>query len=468
MKNKVFKPLAKIKTVYVCQSCGTESPKWMGRCSACGEWNTYKELQLQKETKIEEKSKAWQESGVDKKYAEPLPIDRIQTGKTSRLQTQNIEFDRVLGGGIVPGSLILLGGHPGIGKSTLLLQLCSQLPDTSVLYVSGEESEEQIKLRAQRITKTPLPKTFVFTEVNISKVLKASKKLMPGLIIIDSIQTMASPFIDSTPGTVSQIRECAADLQRFAKELHIPVILVGHITKDGHIAGPKVLEHIVDVVLQFEGDPNYNYRLLRSQKNRFGSTDEIGIYEMRGDGLAEVSNPSELFLSQSETNLSGSAIGIMLEGQRPVLVETQALVSPAVYGNPQRSTTGFDLRRLGMLLAVLEKRVGLTFAQNDVYLNIAGGLKIKDPGMDLSVVAALISSLEDSIVYRQDCFVGEVGLSGEIRAVTHITQRIKEADKLGFKRLFLSLSNMKGLDLSKLNLELIPVTKLTDLYELMF
>lgn len=460
--------LAKTKTVYVCQSCGADSPKWMGRCSSCGEWNTYQEMRIQKETLAEEKRKDWKGQEPKHNRSHPLPLDDIKIGRTSRFISGNLEFDRVLGGGIVPGSLILLGGNPGIGKSTLLLQLCSQMSQQDILYVSGEESEEQIKLRAERIAKHPLPKTFVFTEVNTSKVLKAAKKLMPSLIIIDSIQTMTSPYLESAPGTVSQIRECAADLQRFAKELNIPVILVGHITKEGHIAGPKVLEHIVDVVLQFEGDPNYNYRLLRVQKNRFGSTDEIGIYEMRGDGLAEVNNPSELFISQSETELSGSAIGVMLEGQRPVLVESQALVSPAVYGNPQRSTTGFDLRRLGMLLAVLEKRVGLSLAQNDVYLNIAGGLKIKDPGMDLSVVAAIMSSLEDTIVYQSDCFVGEVGLSGEIRAVTHIGQRVREADKLGFKRMFLAGSNMKGLKTEDLHIELIPVNKLTDLYDLMF
>jgi len=459
--------LAKVKTIYVCQSCGMDSPKWMGRCSSCGEWNTYQEMRVEQKTKAETKAETWQ-NDEKKKIRTPLTLDDITIGKTTRIDTTNAEFNRVLGGGVVPGSLILIGGNPGIGKSTLLLQICTQLKELPILYVSGEESEEQIKLRAQRISSGALPKTYIFTEVNISKILREAKKLSPRLIIIDSIQTMSSPHLESAPGTVSQIRECTADLQRFAKELNIPVLIIGHITKEGQLAGPKVLEHIVDVVLQFEGDPNYSYRLLRAQKNRFGSTDEIGIYEMRGNGLREVNNPSELFLSQSEVELSGSAIGVMLEGQRPVLVEAQALVSPAVYGNPQRSATGFDLRRMGMHLAVLEKRVGLALAQHDVFLNIAGGLKIKDPGMDLSILAAIISSLEDTIIDHHTCFAGEVGLSGEIRAVTHIGQRVKEADKLGFNKMFLSSFNLQGLNTSNLNIELIPISKLTDLYDLLF
>lgn len=380
----------------------------------------------------------------------------------NRLSTPDEELNRVLGGGIVPGSIVLIGGQPGIGKSTLLLQLALQIPVT-ILYVSGEESDEQIKMRADRIG-GQASNCYILAETNTSKILKHAQNLQPALIVIDSIQTLSSPHIDSMPGSVSQVRECAGELQRFAKEEHIPVFLIGHITKEGSIAGPKLLEHIVDAVLQFEGDRNYTYRILRTIKNRFGSTDELGIYEMRASGLREVSNPSELLLSQKDEDLSGSAVAATIEGLRPMLIETQALVSTSVYSAPQRSATGFDLRRLGMLLAVLEKRAGLFFAQNDVFLNIAGGIRVDDPAIDLSIVAALISSLEDVAVPTDVCFAGEVGLSGEIRAVNRVEQRIQEADRLGFKEIYVSKYNSKGLDQGRYEIQVKPIAKVQELY----
>jgi len=435
----------------------------MGKCNHCGEWNTYVEEIISLPTAQDTKEQVW---NANPKDVLPIPITEVQTGNTLRIVTSDEEFNRVLGGGIVLGSLVLIGGQPGIGKSTLLLQIALSL-GKKVLYVSGEESEEQIRMRAERIGKLD-ENCFLLTETNIGKVLSIAQKLLPDLIIADSIQTLSSPHIESMPGTISQIRESAGELQRFAKKTNIPVFLIGHITKDGAIAGPKLLEHIVDVVLQFEGERNYVYRILRTLKNRFGSTDEIGIYEMQGAGLREVSNPSELLLSRKDEDLSGSAIAATIEGMRPIMIEVQALVSRAVFGNPQRSATGFDMRRLGMLLAVLEKRKGLPFVQNDVFLNIAGGIKVEDPGIDLAIVAALISSLEDTVIPSSVCFAGEVGLSGEVRPVNRIEQRIREADRLGFKTIYLSRYNVKNLDFGKFDIRVIEIGKVSELYESLF
>lgn len=457
--------LAKVKTIFYCSNCGVSSPKWVGKCSSCNEWNTYHEEVITKETKQESKTKAWQEKS-DQDRVKPQKLNEVQAGNNQRLITHDQEINRVLGGGIVLGSLILIGGQPGIGKSTLLLQLTTHIKK-KVLYISGEESEEQIKMRADRLGKSN-PESYIYTETNIVKILKQAKQLSPDILIIDSIQTVSSPYIESTPGTVSQVRECTGELQRFAKETKIPVFIIGHITKEGNIAGPKLLEHIVDVVLQFEGDQNYSYRIIRTLKNRFGSTDEIGIYEMQVNGLREVSNPSELLLSQNEEQLSGSAVSATIEGLRPMLIETQALVTPAIYGTPQRSATGFDLRRLSMLLAVLEKRCGLPFGQNDVFLNIAGGIKVSDPSIDLAIISALISSLEDIYIDKKISFAGEVGLSGEIRAVSRIEQRIQEADRLGFEQIFISKYNTKGLNASNYKLEIKTVVKIEDILESVF
>ena len=453
--------MAKVKKIFACSSCGATSPKWIGKCPHCGEWNTYHEEVISKDTTIEAKDKSWrtpEKSSSNK----PVPLPEVKAGETSRLSTPDGELNRVLGGGIVPGSLVLIGGQPGIGKSTLLLQLALNVPFT-ILYISGEESDEQIKMRADRIGGNA-SNCYILSETNTSKILKHAQELNPSLVIIDSIQTLSSPHIDSMPGSVSQVRECAGELQRFAKEKHIPVFIIGHITKEGSIAGPKLLEHIVDAVLQFEGDRNYTYRILRTIKNRFGSTDELGIYEMQASGLREVSNPSELLLSQKDEDLSGSAVAATIEGLRPMLIETQALVSTSVYSAPQRSATGFDLRRLGMLLAVLEKRAGLFFAQNDVFLNIAGGIRVDDPAIDLSIVAALISSLEDVAIPTDICFAGEIGLSGEIRAVYRVEQRIQEANRLGFKEIYISKYNTKGLDKGRYGIEVKPVSKVQELY----
>lgn len=420
---------------------------------------------ISKDTTIEAKDKSWrtpEKSSSNK----PVLLPEVKAGETSRLSTPDGELNRVLGGGIVPGSLVLIGGQPGIGKSTLLLQLALNVPFT-ILYISGEESDEQIKMRADRIGGNA-SNCYILSETNTSKILKHAQELNPSLVIIDSIQTLSSPHIDSMPGSVSQVRECAGELQRFAKEKHIPVFIIGHITKEGSIAGPKLLEHIVDAVLQFEGDRNYTYRILRTIKNRFGSTDELGIYEMQASGLREVSNPSELLLSQKDEDLSGSAVAATIEGLRPMLIETQALVSTSVYSAPQRSATGFDLRRLGMLLAVLEKRAGLFFAQNDVFLNIAGGIRVDDPAIDLSIVAALISSLEDVAIPTDVCFAGEIGLSGEIRAVNRVEQRIQEANRLGFKEIYISKYNTKGLDKGRYGIEVKPVSKVQELYFSLF
>ena len=457
--------MAKAKTIFFCSSCGASSPKWMGKCPQCGEWNTYQEEVIQKETAAEEKRRSW--AGTGKGEApRATPLGAIQTGSTSRVATPDGELNRVLGGGIVPGSLVLIGGQPGIGKSTLLLQVAVQLP-VKVLYVSGEESEEQIKMRADRLPEGRSD-CYILTETNTTKILQQAQELQPQLLIVDSIQTMSSPHLDSAPGGVSQVRECAAELLRFAKETNIPVFLVGHINKEGDIAGPKLLEHIVDCVLQFEGDRHNTYRILRTLKNRFGSTDEMGIYEMRSVGLREVSNPSELLLSQKDDDLSGCAVAATMEGMRPMLIETQALVSKSVYGTPQRSATGFDMRRLQMLLAVLEKRCGYYFSMNDVFLNLAGGIRVEDPAIDLAIVAALISSLLDVSVPSNACFAGEVGLSGEIRAVSRIEQRIAEADRLGFKEMYISKYNAKGLDLKKFGIRVMTLGKVEELKGALF
>ena len=450
----------KIKTVFTCSSCGHESPKWEGKCAQCASWNTYVEETRSKATRAEASKSQWMGS-TKKNDNRPILIQEVVEGKTARLSLPDKELNRTLGGGLVPGSITLIGGEPGIGKSTLLLQLALKTP-LNVLYLSGEESPQQIKMRAQRIG-IQNPSCHILSETNLTKILKQATLLEPQLIIIDSIQTLTSPSVESIAGSTSQVRECTAGLQYFAKETGIPVLIIGHITKEGSIAGPKILEHIVDTVLQFEGDRNHIYRILRTKKNRFGSTDELGIYAMESKGLRQVSNPSELLLSQSEERFSGSTVATTIEGLRPMLIETQALVSQAIYGNPQRSATGFDLRRLGMLLAVLEKRAGLFFGQNDVFLNLAGGLKVQDTAIDLSIVAALISSLQNIPVSRKACFAGEVGLTGEVRAVHRIEQRIEEAARLGFEQIYLSEYNMKGLAKLKSKIELIPVAKLEDL-----
>jgi DNA repair protein RadA/Sms len=457
--------MSAVKKIFACTNCGTISPKWVGKCSACDEWNTYQEEIITKGTTQEEKKKVWKDTSR-REDPKPIILQDIVAGNKQRLETPDQELNRVLGGGIVGGSIVLIGGQPGIGKSTLLLQVALQL-GKRVLYVSGEESEEQIKMRADRVGGT-VSECYILTETNTAKILKQAYDLEPDLVVIDSIQTLASPHIDSTPGSISQVRECSGELQRFAKETNIPVFIIGHITKDGSIAGPKLLEHIVDAVLQFEGDQHYTYRILRTIKNRFGSTDEMGIYEMQANGLREVSNPSELLLSQKEEDLSGSAVSATIEGMRPMLIETQALVSTAVYGTPQRSATGFDLRRLGMLLAVLEKRCGFAFGQNDVFLNIAGGIRVDDPAIDLAIVSALISSLEDVAITNDICFAGEVGLSGEIRSVNRIDQRIQEAARLGFKQIFISKYNVKGLNVDKYDIEIVTLAKVEELYRSLF
>jgi DNA repair protein RadA/Sms len=455
--------LAKVRTAFFCKNCGAESAKWLGKCPACGEWNTYVEEVIEKPSA----------TGVPKMAGDqPRQKPQIKnltdvTALTSfRLHTGDGELDRVLGGGIVPGSLILVGGQPGIGKSTLLLQFALK-QKRKILYVSGEESEEQIKLRADRVG-IQNDQCFVYTETNVSTILHEAARLQPEVMIIDSIQTITTPYIDSTSGSISQVRECAGELQRFAKESNIPVIIIGHITKEGGIAGPKLLEHIVDVVLQFEGDQHYAYRIIRTLKNRFGSTDEIGIYAMDMQGLREVSNPSELLISPNADNLSGSTIAASLEGLRPLLIETQALVSPSVYGTAQRSATGFDLRRLSMLLAVLEKRCGLPFGQHDVFLNIAGGIRVSDPAIDLAVVSALISSIENIPVARDICFAGEVGLSGEIRPASRVEQRIAEAARLGFNTIYIPEFKSEMVKLNQSKTEIKTLSKIDDLLREIF
>lgn len=457
--------MAKTRTIFFCSSCGASSPKWLGKCPHCNEWNTYQEELIQKETVAEEKRRSWAPTGKSES-PRAIPLKDVQTGRTVRLATPDQELNRVLGGGIVPGSLVLMGGQPGIGKSTLMLQVAMQLP-AKVLYVSGEESEEQIKMRADRVSNFKSD-CYILTETNTSKILQQAQDLQPQLMVIDSIQTMSTPHLDSAPGGIAQVRECAGELLRFAKETNIPVFLIGHINKEGDIAGPKLLEHIVDCVLQFEGDRHNTYRILRTLKNRFGSTDEMGIYEMQSAGLREVSNPSELLLSQKDEELSGCAVAATMEGMRPMLIETQALVSKAVFGTPQRSATGFDMRRLSMLLAVLEKRCGYFFSINDVFLNLAGGIRVEDPGIDLAIVASLISSLLDVSIPSNVCFAGEVGLSGEIRAVQRVEQRIAEADRLGFMEIYVSKYGMKGINAQKYGIKIHTIGKVEELKRALF
>ena len=452
--------MTKEKTVYVCSNCGQESPKWVGRCPACGEWNTYRELTVRPASPAARRAEGVM-AGMERRQAQPVRLSEVTAEAEPRFDTHDAELNRVLGGGLVPGSLVLLGGEPGIGKSTLLLQTVLRMAEHRVLYVSGEESERQIKLRADRLPEHRADCLLV-CETRLEQIFTHIRNTSPDLVVIDSIQTIVSEAVDSSPGSVTQVRECAAALLKFAKESGVPVVLVGHITKDGMLAGPKVLEHIVDTVLQFEGDRHYFYRVLRSAKNRFGSTDELGIYEMGGTGLRAVANPSELLLTGRKDALSGIAVAATVEGARPFLIETQALVSTAAYGTPQRSATGFDLRRLNMLLAVLEKRVGFKLAQKDVFLNIAGGLRVTDPAIDLSVIAAVLSSSVDTAIGRDVCMTGEVGLSGEIRPVTRIAQRVGEAQKLGFRRILVPETNLKGLDAARYAIELVPVRRVEE------
>jgi DNA repair protein RadA/Sms len=454
--------MAKVQTTFFCRNCGASSAKWVGKCPACNEWNTYIEEVIHKE-KTDYKS-TWKKetNGISKK---PVLINDIEKGNEMRIVLNDHELNRVLGGGLVPGSVILIGGEPGIGKSTLLLQVALQFQKYKVLYISGEESESQIKMRAERIPFSN-ENCFLFTETSTQKIGKAFKELEPDLVVVDSIQTLQSDLIDSTPGSISQIKETAGEMIRFAKETGTPVFLIGHITKDGTLAGPKLLEHMVDTVLQFEGDRHHVYRILRSTKNRFGSTNEIGIYEMQGGGLREVSNPSEILITQRDESLSGVSISATLEGMRPLLIETQALVSAAVYGTPQRNSNGYDAKRLNMLLAILEKKCGLRMGMQDVFVNIAGGLRIEDPGIDLGIVAAIVSSYESVSISNKIAFIGEIGLSGEIRAVSRIEQRIGEAEKLGFETVYLSKFNK--LPANNFKIKLVEITKLDELLNLLF
>lgn len=458
--------MAKEKIQYVCSSCGYDSPKWIGKCPACGEWNTFVEQRVGGKNTYD---KRLQFSQGDSPKTNAIKMSQIETSEEPRINLLDAELNRVLGGGLVPGSLTLLGGEPGIGKSTLILQTCLHLKNQAILYVSGEESARQIKLRADRITQEESG-VLVVCESMIENIFRHVEASNPDILVIDSIQTIATANVESAPGSISQIRECSALLLKFAKESGIPVIIIGHITKDGSIAGPKILEHMVDTVLQFEGDQHYMYRIVRAIKNRFGSTAELGIYEMQQSGLRPVSNPSELLLSDVKNGeeLSGVAIACAIEGVRPLLIETQSLVSSAAYGTPQRSATGFDLRRLNMLLAVLEKRVGFKLMQKDVYLNIAGGIRVTDTAIDLSVIAAVLSSNIDTSIPRDMCMTGEVGLSGEIRPVSRILQRIAEAEKLGFSTILIPKSNMNGLDVKKFNIKIQPVSKVEEALRVLF
>lgn len=472
--------MAKEKTVYVCDNCGQDSPKWIGKCPSCGQWNTFKEFTVRKDTVTVSAGSPRSFQSEDAQSHRPVPIGRILSEEDPRMDMHDAELNRVLGGGLVPGSLVLLGGEPGIGKSTLVLQTVLQMSDRRILYVSGEESARQLKLRADRLAvrvsgKQGMPSEvldksscMVVCETSLDRIFRHIEDEKPELVIVDSIQTIMTEAVDSSPGSISQVRECAALLLKFAKQSNVPVILIGHINKEGTLAGPKVLEHIVDAVLQFEGDQHYMYRILRSIKNRFGSTAELGIYEMRQDGLRQVSNPSELLLTENHEGLSGVAISSAIEGVRPFLIETQALVSTAAYGTPQRSATGFDLRRLNMLLAVLEKRVGFKLAQKDVFLNIAGGLKVTDPAIDLSVIAAVLSSNVDTGIESRVCMAGEVGLSGEIRPVNRIEQRVAEAEKLGFRQMIVPKHNMQGFDVKNVKIELVPVRKVEEALRALF
>jgi DNA repair protein RadA/Sms len=479
--------MAKTKIAYFCQSCGFESAKWLGKCPSCQQWNTFVEEVIEKDAKA---VPTWKVSSTTQQRAnKPVEVANITFSEEDRLLTPDKEFNRVLGGGIVAGSLVLIGGEPGIGKSTLMLQLALNMPDLKVLYISGEESEKQIKMRAERLTEVSSQKSkvksqnefdqhkgcYVLTETSTQNIFKQIEELEPDLVVVDSIQTLHSSHIESTPGSVSQVRECTAELLRFAKESATPVFLIGHITKDGAIAGPKILEHMVDTVLQFEGDRHHVYRILRTVKNRFGSASELGIYEMMGEGLREVSNPSEILLSQRDEPLSGITISATLEGMRPMLIETQALVSTSAYGTPQRNANGFDAKRMSMLLAVLEKRCGFKLGAQDVFLNITGGIKVEDPAIDLGLAAAIISSYQNIPIPFKTCFAGEIGLSGEIRAVNRVEQRIAEAQKLGFEQIYISKYNMpsaaqdkKRMDLSRYSIDIKVVANIEEVFELLF
>ena len=458
---------SKIKTAFFCSNCGYESPKWSGKCPSCDQWNTFVEEVITKDNKLMESDWKKISGPAEKRETKTLALQQVVSAEEKRITSPDMELNRVLGGGIVSGSIVLVAGEPGIGKSTLFLQIGLLLKDITVLYISGEESEQQIKMRADRL-KIANENFYLLTETSTQSIFQEIRKLKPGLVIVDSIQTLQSPYIESSAGSVSQIRECTSEFQRFAKDSQTPVFLIGHITKDGSIAGPKVLEHMVDTVLQFEGDRHYAYRILRTLKNRFGSTAELGIYEMTEQGMRGVSNPSELLITQKEEPLSGAAIAATMEGIRPLLIEVQALVTPSVYGTPQRTVSGFDLRRLQLLLAVLEKRGGFHFGVKDVFLNIAGGLKVEDPSIDLAVLCALLSSYDDTPLSPQVCFAGEVGLSGEIRAVNRIEQRIAEAEKLGFEKIFVSKYNQKGLNNQKFDIEVVPVARVEEVYQQLF
>ena len=461
----------KDKTVFVCTECGFDSPKWSGKCPSCGMWNTMVEKTIRADKPSATTSLRKSASGLKEDAPQPETLDRIETTEEPRIDMVDSELNRVLGGGLVQGSIVLLGGEPGIGKSTLILQTVMQLQGQKVLYVSGEESARQIKMRADRLAQDAQSKNndlMVLCETSLENIYAQIKEVHPTIVVIDSIQTISSEYVESSAGSLTQVRECAASLLKFAKESGTPVLLIGHITKDGTIAGPKILEHIVDAVLQFEGDQHYLYRILRPIKNRFGSTSELGIYEMRENGLRQVSNPSELLLTDSHQGMSGVSIACTIEGVRPFLIEVQALASTAVYGTPQRSAIGFDVRRMNMLLAVLEKRVGFKLGQKDVFLNIAGGLKVSDPAIDLAVISAILSSSLDIAIDRTVCMAGEVGLSGEIRPVSRIEQRIAEAGKLGFERIIIPSANMHGLNTKKAGIKIVPVSKVEEAFKQLF
>jgi len=460
--------MAKSKTLFFCQSCGYESPKWIGKCPSCGSWNSFVEEVV---SKNENDRNDWRQESTKSRVSKPKTLNEIESTGEIRIATPDQELNRVLGGGIVPGSLILIGGEPGIGKSTLMLQLALSLQKAKILYVSGEESEQQIKMRAERLSTKPQGSNenfYMLAETGTKNIFQAIETVQPNLVIIDSIQTLHSNMLDSSAGSIGQVRQCAGELMKFAKETNTPVFLVGHITKDGMLAGPKVLEHMVDTVLQFEGDRHLAYRILRTTKNRFGSTSEIGIYEMLGNGLREVSNPSEILISQKDGQLSGATIGATIEGNRPLLIEIQSLVSPASYGTPQRTPTGFDQKRLNMLLAVLEKRCGFRMGTQDVFVNMAGGIYVEDPAIDLALCISIISSMEEIPVSDKVCFAAEIGLGGELRAVNRIDQRISEAEKLGFQEIYISKYSQKSLDLKKTKIMVKSFGKLEEVFKDLF